>query len=291
MSTVARIHWLTVTFKKDPEILFEDQAYEIAAVLPGWGITGEAQPYPRNYERGLSASYGTLSYTASRPSMRLCLNMTGGDLDSYRDDGYSHTGLLYKLDRHYPHYTRIDLAIDYDQPANIDDIFYAWEHDDVITRARVMTPVQTWSRGGQSSVGGKTAYIGGNTSTRRLVIYDKSAQQGRDGHLTRLEIRLKYPYTNRAIRQCLDMSIAAAARSEIACYFGCDVGWYNDALTGEILEPIPVVDRPTSCRRWLSEFVLPILVREVSAGDLMGRELGQRYLWAIERAMDGRTGG
>jgi len=183
MKTAWSIDWLSVTFKNGVSDLELRKALSFGFPLKTWQQTQPRFGYSAAFTHPLGllvmANYG-------RPEMGVHLALSGRALKSLAEGGQSATAMLDWVIKQDGKITRLDLAIDAFE-VEINPLKLA-------ACPRVALDPGTarkWSSV-ESANGGKTAYIGSRKSERFLRVYDKAAEQGRQGELwTRFEIELK----------------------------------------------------------------------------------------------------
>jgi len=151
--------------------------------------------------------------------------------------------------------TRIDLAIDVRGFGAPRDLYDAHQVGKTKTRAQKMRLIL--------EPPGSTVYAGARTSERFLRVYDKAAEQGIEGHWTRIELELKGRAAKTATKE-LSAKGWQVIPPLIRAFVDCEaVGWYHEAVTSAVTELAPPQPKKmTDTKAWLLGTVASTLARE-----------------------------
>jgi hypothetical protein len=295
-ATTGCVDWLTATVPyPDHAALTPASASRLAACWPGQSVIGKARPYPRNYAEAVALSHGVLSWHNEERRMRVCLNMNGGNLAAYYQDGHDMRELLHAVWSGFGRFTRIDIAIDYHRPADIAALIADIDADRTCTRAGVVTPYQQLRLDTPGDALRTTGvYIGSRSSDRYLCVYDKAVQLDLSDELwTRIELRNRHAKAEQLGLAGAHGDVVAAARGVMRAHTYPDTAWWRDALDGDCQHVAPVPRKDTDTARWLIETVAPVLVQELRHENSLTGELLKTYqsivgehIWRLNHPLD-----
>jgi len=229
------IDWLTATRPIPPQTASVTAlADRLSTALWQAPTRGECDPWPRNYTLALAMPYGRLSWHPEHPQMGICLNLTGRDLEASRQTMSDET-LEMLLDASVWRFTRIDLSLDYDGPADVMDVRRAWEAGTLTTSAKQVTIYEEVQDRRRETAPVGTVYVGSAASDRRLRCYNKAAEQGLSDQLrTRIEYIARHGRAEQANEMLRCETLPVVTRALINDFISCDVGWWGAALTGPL---------------------------------------------------------
>jgi hypothetical protein len=109
-----------------------------------------------------------------------------------------------------------------------------------------------------------------------LRVYDKAAEQGVEGHWTRLELELKQRQALRAAQALSSQSIGEVTAALIREAIQTPVAWFESMLdecaTGE-LAAAPAGRKQTASDKWTREVAAPAYLRALAAGEVWACEM------------------
>lgn len=153
-------------------------------------------------------------------------------------------------------FRRVDFAWDdFAGLLTMDAVAEAIERGGICTRAKVIQEFGSMRLGRGRFSEGRTIYVGDEASPKRLVFYDKAAEQGRDCHWVRMELRLK----DRCADACVELLLKDGpgvllgvvdgycsfrdTAKRVAAKDAPKVGWWARATEGAVRIRLVLTDR------------------------------------------------
>lgn len=255
-SQTATIDWLSYTVHWNTEALHRfRKAFNLdlaaAALTNQTGAWVPEKPL-HGYAQAVSfASSSGLRVMASKPNspMGIHVSWSGSALQEVNPRAVLRAALAMGAN-----ITRIDIAIDTPSEPTWASFEVAWVNGEVTTRARDYRQIK--------SNRGRTFYVGSRTSEKFLRIYDKAAESGIGGPLTRIELECKHDYADGVARH-IDANGYDYFADIIKGF--CDfptLSWWRDNMTSPtLLEGIPKKEKRSDTFAWLMEQVAPSAAR------------------------------
>jgi DNA relaxase NicK len=230
--------------------------------------TGEVlKPYP-NYDSVRSMVCGRIDWHSEKPVQRKMVTLTGKDCARYREMGLTDYFLCsWLFDVPGIHITRLDLTIDTDD-ARLRPAALAtdWSSDRFKTRARMMSEIK--GKNSEGKYAGHTVYVGSRSSEQFLRVYDKAAEQGTDGVLTRMELELKGQKAFEAIAAIANNSTRAAVVAAFRRFFSWSNAGWQSIISGNTVKVEALAEPDKDGRRaWVEKVALPAVVEEYLKGN------------------------
>lgn len=252
----ATIDWLSFTIHWNQEPLqrfrkafsHERIAAALTNVAGAWLPERPRQNYPFVVS---SASVAGLSCLATEPDspMGVHVSWSGSALQTVNPRAVLRQALAMGAT-----VTRIDIAIDWNDPLYLSTMKDHLDDGRAITRARDWNLIQ-----GRK---GSTLYVGSRTSEKFLRIYDKAAEQGVEGDWFRIELECKGDFAR---------GVALHVDSAGYDYFGdivrgfCDwphqSQWVDATDSPTLLEGIPKPEKQRDTFTWLMKSVAPSVAK------------------------------
>jgi hypothetical protein len=268
-----------------------------ASVLPrGWPLRLENIDVPRipQYQNAEGADGIWHHWTPGGETQGALWTLTGQQLTKLREREYAVEDLLMHI--HTPEIggrvARIDIAMDVisADPIAVLDCKRALLHNRNATPARSMNYITGEAlRSGRST--GDTLYLGARSSERFMRIYDKRAEmrsknrdtswlEGRNYIRVELEVKGRRAHELGRKLSWQTNSLESIIRAELAAFFSPPVGWYAQAIAGDMAAPVKVPRKVTNREHWLRTVCFPAMV-DACADD---RELLSEFLTQVMEA-------
>ena len=230
--------------------------------------TGELLPSVPNYTENEALLCARVDWNPARPEQRIMVTMTGADLRRMREHGLTDWYLLsYIADAPGINVTRMDLAVDTNDtrmsPAGLVE---DWSTERFKTRARRIDEIKR--KGADGEYAGHTVYIGSRESEQFLRVYDKAAEQGTAGHLTRVELELKQHKAWEALQHIVKNEPEGAILAAFQRFFRWSNAAWQDIIAGASTT-VPALAAPEKNGRleWIRKVALPAVIDAYGADD------------------------
>jgi hypothetical protein len=234
-------------------------------------FTGETIDIGQGFNHGLKMLAGSVFWHDTRQEQGISVQLTGQELQEYRQAGASEQDMMLHVLEIGGHCTTIHACINvHDMGADVDDLIAEHNAGTLRTKARNIGVYSSQTKVGGKWQTGDTLYVGSAKSERQIRVYNKAAEQGIEADWARLEIVWRGPYAKAAHSGMVAVGIASVVRTEIGTQLGSDVEWYAAALTGEVAPAIVVPRKESATLKWLKKTVLPALVKELDAESVTG---------------------
>lgn len=242
---------------------------------------GEPDKVMRPYISGKECKYMTVMYHPNHAEFGISVQITGQQWSEIRAAGHYETDVLEKMLRDGGRPTRLDLAIDlFNHPtARPMDVYTAWRSKQLYTHARKLNLVQSVSD--TAKVSGETVYIGSRQSEKLIRVYDKAAQQQKDGKWVRLELELKGSHAEAAAKAAVQKDTRVTALSYLRSVVSqSGVSWIESMFSSdiEIWEPVKLGRKETDFEKWFWKIVFPAVEKAITGGLPGAREALKRAL-------------
>lgn len=227
----------------------------------------EKTPKPRGfYKQALQGQLWRAEWNNQRPELKVFVRMTGAQIAEYTRQGGSQERLLGVVSRlRGLGVTRLDFAVDVrGEEIDIEALYKDAREGEIETPARKYR----YFAKGDGETEAQTTYIGSRMASRMMRIYDKAAQQKKDGLWTRVEMEAKKPYAGRLIGAMVSSGISVAGRQAMRDYAKIDAGWYKAATEGIEVEIAVGERKKTNRQLWLEEVALPAVCLAIASGDI-----------------------
>lgn len=252
------IDWISATTHVEGEDAQDNCVLTIQQVLGGQWLETRGR---NGYQQCVRHASGALLLWDGQPGMGVHVSLPGDALAAFGDR------VTDLLSSYAWVASRVDIAHDTDQ------VTVDWIVDNVscvVCRAQKRTLVHSLD------TGAKTLYIGSLSGGRKVVrIYNKSAESGLDGVLTRIEVQLRGEYAAVAlahimsggamadvVARCVDFRTPGKGR--VTEWSRCQ--WWEAAIEGAVggfRFPVrtPFDGGVRVVSRWIERYVAPSLVR------------------------------
>lgn len=261
------IDWLRFTVPYGVEFRY------LMPLMPCFEPSGEVlTPFP-NYTGSMALVCGRIDWNDDRPEQRVMVTLTGQDLARMRDT-FSDVELLRDIAKiEGIRITRLDLATDTnDTRISPAELKKDWKTERFKTRAKMLSEIRKEGKEGEYQ--GHTVYIGSRQSEQFLRVYDKAAESGQEGHLTRVELELKGHKAFEALHTIVRVGEAEGVFAAYNRFFAWLNGGWQDVVsnTSEKVEKL-AQDKPDKHREWLLKVALPAVIEAVEGGDEHVRQI------------------
>jgi len=244
-------------------------------------FTGETFKAAQGYDRGRKLGVGSIFWHSEKPEQGIGVQLTGQDLQEYRESGRDEIDLLTFIADRQGKVSTLHACINiHDAKARVQDIFDAQKRGTLKTRAKQIGQYSSHARKGKTWQAGDTAYIGSPKSGVQIRVYNKAAEQRKDGDWVRIEIIFRGKYAIAAHEQMLKAGIASVTRAAIRHQVALSAEWWRYAMHGDTSQPTVMNVKERNTIKWLVNVVLPVLEREIGAE----RKKGLDSLFAIYAA-------
>lgn len=264
------IDWLRYTSRWPGDVIADDKA--LGGVLRTRVVPHAAVMWDndrvvarnRGYTHARGLNVAVVEWHHGNPEQGIGVTYNGSDLYALSELGIGPIRALQHAQHIDAAVTRLDLAIDIRDhaTASVRDVHNAWTAGEIDTRVRTYSH---WTSE-RDGIAGETVYIGSERSHKRLVVYNKAAQQGVNGRWIRCEIRLRKQAARAAATAILTGqplgSVAASLMNGVATM--PTVPWYGNALdiaADGVIDAIQVKRKETDTEAWLLETIIPLLKR------------------------------
>jgi hypothetical protein len=250
--------------------------------------TGEALSPRPGYAKAVGLTFGRVDWHPDRPEQKTGVRFSGSDFAALAALGIPDIDLLTYAVEMDARISRVDFRIDYHAPADVLDLYQAWQDGDIHTSARRVSRVITEREGHPPE---NTVYIGSRQSERFLRVYTKGVKEGAPFDWTRIELELKGVYATRWVDAVLRDGIGEAGCKAVRDYCRSDAPWYVEATEGDAVDIESVGRKQTGRINWLLETIFPLITRELLAEKHSGRtELREALAAILANVRDAHAG-
>lgn len=163
--------------------------------------------------------------------------------------------------------TRLDIAIDI-VGSEVSDPYQVKQSIDMgIARAttRSVSVVDKWVGDYRA---GYTVYLGARQSERMLRVYDKGAEMGVEGNITRIEIETKGSVAGLLAGEIVEDGTLRPGAREIERMCDPALPWWDSAMTYATPgQTVSVGRKKTNGEKWLYEVALPAVIDALARND------------------------
>jgi len=249
--------------------------------------TGELIEPLRNYDASLALVCARVDWNSQRPEQKMLITMSGKDLAVMRELGLSEAELLKDVSGIVGmRVTRLDVAMDTTDtrlsPAGAREDFTSGKFE---TRARSISEIKKTAKDGAYE--GHTVYVGSRQSEQFLRIYDKAAEQGTAGHLTRVELELKGQPAHEAMHAIIKHGGEQTTIAAFNRFFRWSNAAWQDIICGNsaTVERLAVVEVDKS-EEWLMRVALPAVIKAMKDGNGNVKDIILREFGVVARKID-----
>lgn len=266
MTTISySIDWVTATLKDFTMVQPHVEHLQESLGEREWLI---AERVPPPYTEGFESDAGVICWSPDYPEFGVMFRSSGSTLAAFRRSGGDDVQLIRDLLGQKWGFTRVDIALDiYDGGGRPKELYDLWRKGRLSTVARNVTIYQ--SAGQSGGVNGETVYIGSRkTAERRLVrVYDKAAEQDRQGDWIRVELELTQKYAQKAAQMLIETSKSRTLANFLHSIVPAGLpDWVTRAVDCEFEIVQIEADRETNFERWFTKIVLPAIEKAVYLG-------------------------
>lgn len=200
-------------------------------------------------------------YHTEKPEMKMCIDLPGSVLAEVRRDGFDVEEIMaHFVARRLPdlRYKRIDYAIDVENaPAEPGQLWARYEKGKVKTTARTARFI----RSHESDMNADTVEFGSRESSPRFIrVYNKAAQTGMLWKAwTRIEAEIKLARADGFAASILKHGRSKAGRREISEAVKVKLGWFEEAMKGELAPHLEVPRPDSKPNKFVLETIIPFI--------------------------------
>lgn len=207
---------------------------------------------------------GQIMWHSEHEEMKICVELEGMALAELRRDGFDVEAIMHHAQNaRLPmlHYNRIDYAIDIlNAGVKPIEVWNKYEKGKVKTTARKARFLRSY----ESDTGADTVEFGSRESSPRFIrIYDKGAKNAQMGALwtsfLRIELEEKGVRVNPFAHSVLRYGRSETGRREIGEAVSMKLGWFNEALKGDLAPHIEVPRPDSQPNRFVLNHIIPFL--------------------------------
>lgn len=233
------------------------------------------------YDTAQAWRFGRIDWHSQRKSQGTMLTMSGKDLVAYRDAGGDVATLVRHACKHGASFTRIDFAIDiHNSGRSVGTWATMVRLGDLRAKTRKLLEWNSYEGGAPA---GRTIQLGSRTSERCLRIYDKAAEQKRDGDWVRLELEVHGRQARALAGAICEYGTQKAGKTMFKRFAESDDDlWLAITDTGSDDAVIESVKRrETNHERWVLEVAAPAVIAAILDGDKVIADMVLREAFGI----------
>jgi len=232
--------------------------------LPPFDYTGEIFTPGQGYNRGRNLNAGSITWHSENLSQGIGVMHTGTQLQEIRKSTLTEHEYLKWIALRGGKVSTMDACINvHDMGADPMDVIRERDAGTLRTRAKHIANYSGSTKVGDRWLPSDTVYIGSVKSDIQVMIYNKAAEQERDGDWIRIEITWRGKHAQAAHTAMVLSGIGPVTRAAIHHQVGVSSAWWHSAMLGDTSLP-ETVKKPLGGRyRWLKDVVLSALESEI----------------------------